>query len=382
MIKKNRIKIGVIFGGRSGEHEVSIVSAQSVMKFLDKKKYDVIPIAITKQGAWLAGPQAVNLLKAGIKKMAKKSILAPDPTERGIINIEEKKTTKFLSKFQPQIKMDVIFPVLHGTYGEDGTIQGLMELANIPYIGANVLGSAVGMDKIIQKDLFKNANLPIVKYIWFLTKEWKKNSLIILRRIEKELKYPVFIKPVNLGSSVGISKANNKNQLKKAINLASQFDRKVIVEEGVRNVREIEVSVLGNDYPKASIAGEIIPSNDFYDYDAKYIDGKSLAHIPAKISKSIMQKIQTTAINAFKILDLCGMARVDFFLTKKTNKVYLNEVNTIPGFTSISMYPKLWEESGLTYPKLLDELIHLAIERHKEKNQLKTSFESGSDWYK
>lgn len=378
---RKKIKVGVIFGGRSGEHEVSIVSAQSVMKALDRKKYEVVPIGITKEGMWLAGPEAVNFLKAGIKKIAKKSILAPDPTERGIINIEEKKT-RVLAKINSSKHLDVIFPVLHGPYGEDGTVQGLMELANIPYVGAGVLGSAVGMDKVIQKDLFKQAKLPIVKYTWFLTNDWRKNRINILRRLEKELNYPVFVKPVNLGSSVGISKAGDRKQLIKAINLAVQFDRRVIVEEGVKNAREIEVSVLGNDKPQASVPGEIIPSNEFYDYDAKYVDGRSKEVIPAKLPKNVIKKVQNIAVTAFKTLDLSGMARVDFFVKRGTNKVILNEVNTIPGFTSISMYPKLWQASGLPYSKLLDKLIQLAIERHKEKNKLKTSYESGSDWYK
>ncbi|MBU1165093.1 D-alanine--D-alanine ligase [Patescibacteria group bacterium] len=375
-----KIRVGVIFGGRSGEHEVSIVSGQSVMKALDKKKYEVIPLGITKEGKWLSGPLAVKFLKEGIQKVARKTILSPDPTQRGIINI--KQDNKSLAKIENSKQIDVMFPVLHGPYGEDGTVQGLMELTNIPYVGANVLGSAVGMDKIIQKQIYKEVKLPIVKYDWFLSNQWKKDKTNILRRIEKKLKYPVFVKPVNLGSSVGISKAGDRGALIKAINLAVRFDRKILIEQSVNNVREIEVAVLGNDDPKASVPGEIIPSNEFYDYDAKYVDGKSSEQIPAKLPKNIIKNIQKMAVEAFKSLDLCGMARVDFFVKKGNNQIILNEVNTIPGFTPISMYPKMWAKSGLSYPKLLDKLIQLAFERHREKNQLRTSFDPGSDWYK
>lgn len=377
---KKKLKIGVIFGGRSGEHEVSIVSAQSVIKALDKNKYEVIPIGITKAGQWLAGPQAVNFLKAGMKKISFKSILAPDPTEKGIISLKEEAKRRMISQSLAK-RIDVIFPVLHGTFGEDGTIQGLLELANIAYVGAGVLGSAVGMDKVIQKEIFKAGQLPIVKYDWFIATCWYHQRSNILRRLEKKLQYPMFVKPANLGSSVGISKVRNRKDLIKAVKLATQYDRKIIVEQGVNQAREIEVSVLGNDKPQASIPGEIIPSNEFYDYEAKYIDSKSKLEIPARLSKKVIKKVQNIALAAFRCLDLSGMARVDFFVTKNTNRVYLSEVNTIPGFTSISMYPKLWQASGLPYIKLLDKLIDLARQRHREKNKLKTSFDSGSDWY-
>jgi len=354
-----KIKVGVIFGGRSGEHEVSIVSAQSVMKALDRKKYQVIPIGITKDGYWLI-ENPVAALKLGKSK--------------------EKGTRLFPEEFLK--RCDVVFPVLHGPYGEDGTIQGVFEMANIAYVGAGVLGSAIGMDKIIQKQLFKEAGLSIVEYDWFLTKEWSKNKQKIISRLEKNLKYPMFTKPVNLGSSVGIGKCHNQNELITGIIEAARYDRKIIVEQGIENIHEIEVSVLGNEKPAASKPGEIIASNEFYDYDAKYVDGKSQAIIPAKLPQKTIKEIQAIAIKAFQTLDLAGMARVDFFVKRGNFKVYLNEVNTIPGFTSISMYPKLWQASGLSYEKLLEKLIDLAIKRHQEKNQFATSYQPKKDWYK
>ena len=382
MSRKKKLKIGVIFGGRSGEHEVSVVSAQSVMKALDKKKYEVIPIGITKQGKWIAGPQAVKILKQGSKKLPYKSIMTADPTEQGLTDVTEKGLSKATGVGATQ-QIDVIFPVLHGPYGEDGTIQGMLELANLPYVGAGVLGSALAMDKVIQKQLCNAAGLQSVPFDWFLAKDWKKNQNAILNRLGKTLKYPMFVKPVNMGSSVGISKAKNKKELIKGINDAIQYDRKILIEQGIENIHEIEIAVLGNDNPKASAPGEIIPSGEFYDYDAKYVDGKTkeIANTKA-LPKNVVKKIQHMAIEAFKVVNLSGMARIDFIVTKKRHKIYLNEVNTIPGFTSISMFPKLWQASGLTYTKLIDKLIDLAIERHKEKNQLSTEFKPKKDWYK
>ncbi len=272
--------------------------------------------------------------------------------------------------------------MIHGSYGEDGTLQGMLEMAGVAYVGAGVLASAVGMDKIIQKELFAQANLPIVKYEWFLSQDWQRGHQDILRRIEKKLKYPVFTKPANSGSSVGIGKCHNYQELIQGINDATRYDRKVIVEQGIEGIREIEVSVLGNDEPKASVPGEIIASNEFYDYDAKYVDGKSQVVIPAKLLPKTLKEVQNIAVMAFKTLDLAGMARVDFFVTKGHFQVYLNEVNTLPGFTSISMYPKLWAASGLPYPKLLDKLIKLALERHQERNKLSSSYKPKEDWYK
>jgi len=374
-----KIRVGVIFGGRSGEHEVSIVSAQSVMAALSKKKYEVIPIGITKQGKWIAGSQAVKFLKDGMKKLPFKSHLTADPTERRLIKTSDDSSKLIRSSAD---KLDVIFPVLHGPYGEDGTIQGMLELAGIPYVGAGVLGSAVAMDKIIQKQITDQAGLPSTKYDWFLTQDWKEDRQLIIRRLEQNLKYPMFTKPANLGSSVGIGKCHNRKELIAGITAATRYDRRVIVEEGIENIHEIEVAVLGNDKPKASVPGEIIASNEFYDYDAKYIDGKSQAVIPAKLPAAVIKKIQTIAVAAFKALDLAGMARADFLVTKNRHQIYLNEVNTIPGFTAISMYPKLWQVSGLKYSELLDRLIQLALERHSQKTRLATSFKPKNDWYK
>ena len=268
--------------------------------------------------------------------------------------------------------------MIHGSFGEDGTLQGMCEMAGIAYVGGGVLSSSASMDKIVQKQITDQAGLPSVKYDWFLSKDWKSNKQKILKQLEKKLKYPMFTKPANLGSSVGIGKCHNKKELILGINLAAKFDRKVIVEQGLENISEIEVAVLGNDKLKASVPGQIIACNEFYDYNAKYVDGKSQAIIPAKLSTKVIKEIKQLAIQTFKILDLSGMARVDFMLTKN-NKIYLTEVNTIPGFTSISMYPQLWQASGLPYSKLLDELINLAIQRYKEKNKLATSFKPKDD---
>jgi D-alanine-D-alanine ligase len=377
-----KLKIGVIFGGRSGEHEVSLVSATSIIKALNKKKYEVIPIGIDKNGQWLASGDPLRALKERNLKLTKLVTPIINPKNKKFIRVGDLPSLK-LRQAGREIKIDVVFPVLHGTYGEDGTIQGLFEMANIAYVGCGVLGSALGMDKVVQKQIFEQAGLLVVKYVWFLNwrQETRDKRQEILRHIEQKLKYSLFVKPANLGSSVGISKAHNRKELIKAINLAAGFDRKVIVEEGVNNAREIECGVLGNDNPRASVLGEIIPSNEFYDYNSKYVDGQSEAIIPAKLSPQISAKIKDLALKAFKSLDLAGMARIDFLVEKNTNKIFINEPNTIPGFTSISMYPKLWEASGLSYEKLLDNLVKLAIERHKAKNQLRLSYEIKNKWY-
>jgi len=370
-----KIKVGVLFGGRSAEHEVSIVSARSVMKALDKKKYQVIPIGITKQGQWVVRNKVVGLLESGTKIPPQLvQTLPADPTTKSLVNLKSYPKTS--------TKIDVIFPVLHGTYGEDGTVQGLLELAGIPYVGAGVLGSAVGMDKIVQKMIFNANKLPTPSCIHFTGHDWQYAKSKVVQDCKKILKYPVFVKPANLGSSVGISKAHNQLELINAINLALKYDRRIIVEKSIERALEIECAVLGNDNSKASIAGQIIASNEFYDYDAKYVDGKSQVIIPAPLPKIVMTKVQELAVKAFKVLDLAGMARVDFLVQKNPWRVYINEVNTIPGFTSISMYPKLWRASGVTYSRLLDILIKLAIQRHKEKNRLKTSYQLKKKWYK
>lgn len=355
--KNKKLTIGVIFGGRSGEHEVSLVSAVSVIKNLDRKKYLVVPIGISREGRWLFN-QPLSKLKKGVKK------------GEGDILLSNK-----LIK-----KVDVFFPVLHGTFGEDGTIQGLFEMINKPYVGAGVLGSATAMDKVIQKELAKAVGLPIVKYDWFLKSDWLKNRLNILRRLDK-LKYPLFVKPVNSGSSVGVSRAGDKKELVKAINLAAKFDRKIIVEQGVKNPRELQCAILGNDAPLASVIGEVVPKNDFYDFAAKYYDDKTEYYFPAKnLTKKQSEAARQLALTAYRSLDLNGLARVELFLA--SGKIYLNEINTMPGFTGHSIYPKLWEASGLAYPRLLDKLIELALMRYEEKSLLTTDFKSGSNWYK
>lgn len=372
---ERKLRVGVIFGGRSGEHEVSLVSATSVVNALDKDKYDVVPIGITQEGRWLSSDQGLKLLKekTGIEQ-APECYLVPEPNRQALVAAGN-------GEIQPT-PIDVIFPLVHGTYGEDGTLQGLLELANIPYVGAGVLGSAVGMDKIVQKQIFQQQNLPVAKYIWFHSSICREHPERVATGVAKSLKYPVFVKPANTGSSVGISKAHNRKELLDALTLAVDYDRKVIIEQGIKNIREIECSVLGNDQPIASVPGEIVPSNEFYDYNAKYVDGKSEAIIPAKLPKRISAEIRRIALQAYRALDLAGMSRVDFLVTRKSNKIYLNEVNTIPGFTSISMYPKLWEATGIGYKELLDRLIQLALERHRDKNALKTVYRPDKDWYK
>jgi len=387
-----KLRVGVLFGGRSGEHEVSLLSAASVMKAMDPSKYDVVPIGITKDGRWLAAQHAEALLKgepppttlragdpgktaaAAVLARGDEIIVPPVPTES---DSQKLRAFQAESSGHPSaIEVDVIFPVLHGTFGEDGTVQGLLELADIAYVGAGVLGSACGMDKDVMKKLFAQAGLPIVPHLTILRGDWERDPKGATRRIEKALKYPLFVKPANLGSSVGISKVRERRELKDAMDLAAGFDRKLIVEQGVGGgkagkAREIECSVLGNDQPQASVAGEIIPSAEFYDYAAKYLDEGSQLVIPAKLSKKQMKQVQEMAVAAFQVVDCAGLARVDFLLDPKNDKLYVNEINTMPGFTSISMYPKLWEASGLPYPRLIDRLIQLALDRHadKKKNQ-------------
>lgn len=370
-----KLRVGVIFGGRSGEHEVSLVSATSIINALDKEKYDIVPIGITQDGRWVSSGRALHLLKSkdGLAQEPER-FLVPEPNRQALISAD--------GAGSAQLVVDVIFPVVHGRYGEDGALQGLLELANIPYVGAGVLASAVGMDKVVQKQLFERAGLRVPPHVWFTAGKCKKDPKKVIAVTERKLRYPVFVKPANTGSSVGISKAHSRAELGAAIAYACEYDLKVIIEQGVRNAREIECAVLGNDEPVVSVPGEIIPSNEFYDYDAKYVDGKSQAIIPAKLPKKVAVQVQRVALAAYAIVDCAGMARVDFFVTKKANIVYLNEVNTIPGFTSISMYPKLWEASGISYSELLDRLIALAIARHGERNSLRTAYHPARDWYK
>ncbi|MBS3978134.1 MAG: D-alanine--D-alanine ligase [Syntrophomonadaceae bacterium] len=367
---EGKIRVAVLFGGRSGEHEVSINSAASVIAALDKEKYEVLPVAITKEGEWLVN---ADLVEAGLKgSFGNKSItgtLLADPKKKGFALFNKKEG--ILSVKEEQV--EVIIPILHGTYGEDGTVQGLLELSNLPYVGAGVLASALGMDKVVMKSVFAQHGLPQTDFIMVLRRDVEENLQRVVTETEEALGYPCFVKPANLGSSVGISKAKNRDQLAVALREAARYDRKLIIEKGI-DAREIEVSVLGNDAPEASLPGEIIPSNEFYDYEAKYVDGKSQLIIPADLPPETVQEVRRLAVAAFKAIDCSGMARVDFFLTRDTGEVLVNEINTIPGFTRFSMYPKLWEASGLPYSRLLDRLIELAIERHADKNKSETTY--------
>ncbi len=365
-----KICVGILFGGRSGEHDVSLQSAASVMGALDPAKYEVVPIGITREGHWRIGSGAAELLPQ-VLESGEAIVPSADPTGPRLLPLAPLNHT---AKVHPPI--DVIFPVLHGTFGEDGTIQGLLELANIPYVGAGVLASAVGMDKDVMKRLFRDAGLPVVPWLTVLRAECESQFGAIRKRIETDLRFPLFVKPVNLGSSVGISKVHKRHELAAALNLAGQYDRKILIENGI-DAREIECSVLGNDSPQASVAGEVVPVNEFYDYEAKYLKEGSELIIPARLTARQQKLVQDVAVRAFKALDCAGMGRVDFLLDRKSGKVYLNEINTIPGFTSISMYPKLWEASGIPYSQLLDRLIALALERHQEKSHTQFTYSPG-----
>jgi D-alanine-D-alanine ligase len=404
---KKKLRIGILFGGRSGEHEISLLSAASILKAIDRKKYEIVPLGITKQGQWVRGIEAQRLLTgsptpeplelpdeadpelaiaaAVIRSGEPLSIPAPKPhapQKFATIDIVASADTALTPSPADRnaLGVDVVFPVLHGTFGEDGTIQGLLELADVAYVGSGVLGSAAAMDKDVMKRLFAAAGLPQTPYLALLRSEWRADPKRCTKLIEKSLAYPVFVKPANLGSSVGISKVHDRSELAAAMDLAADFDRKLVIEQGVggpgAKPRELEVSVLGNDAPEASIVGEIVPGAEFYDYDAKYHSDASVPIIPAKLSKSEEKQIRAMAIAAFRACDCAGLARVDFLIEPKRKgqsaRIYLNEINTMPGFTSISMYPKLWAATGLPYKKLIDRLIELAIERQKEKSQ--TSF--------
>ena len=373
MAGKNKLRVGVLFGGRSGEHEVSLRSAASIIDAMDKSRYEVVPIGITKEGRWLAAGEAERLLggtyralpradagepadtirsEAGVLEHGLPVVLAPDPSQRDTAS-------------RP---LDVIFPILHGTFGEDGTVQGLLELAGMAYVGGGVLASAAGMDKDVMKRLFRDHGVPVVPWLLFLRAEIEAHPRRVATAIEARFRYPLFVKPANLGSSVGITKVHGRGELRPALELAAGFDRKVLVERAVDG-RELECSVLGNDHPRASVPGEIVPVHEFYDYAAKYLEEGSELIIPARLTAAQTRRVQELAVGAFRAIDCSGMARVDFFLERKTGRIYVNEINTIPGFTSISMFPKLWEASGLPYPRLIDRLIELALERQREKQE-------------
>jgi D-alanine-D-alanine ligase len=399
---KKKLRVGVLFGGRSGEHEVSLLSAASVLKAIDRTRYEVVPIGITKQGRWVVSGDAERLLAgdfpdtgtlragdpqhtapAALLAKGQGVIVPPMPAAgggRGGSLVPFEREASSISPAQEVLQLDVVFPVLHGTFGEDGTMQGLFELAGLAYVGSGVLGSATGMDKEVMKRLFLAAGLPITKHVTFLRREWEKSPRKIIARLESELKYPLFVKPANLGSSVGISKAHDRKELGPAIELAAGFDRKIVVEQAVGGrgnrttmgkARELEVAVLGNDEPIASVVGEIVPGKEFYDYEAKYLSEGSQAIIPAKLTKQQSKQVQAMALDAFRACDCAGLARVDFLLEAgDSGRLYLNEINTMPGFTSISMYPKLWEASGVKYRDLISRLIELALERKMEQEQI------------
>jgi len=367
-----KIRVGIIFGGRSGEHEVSFCSASSIIKAIDKGKYIVVPIGITKEGRWISPQDSELALQSGRIKGKNTVILLNDSFSKSLVCIDNNQK---LDKNSALDKLDVIFPALHGPYGEDGTVQGLLELANIPYVGAEVAASAISMDKELMKTIFKQKGLPVLKWLTIKRKEWQKDKEKILSLIQNGFEYPLFVKPTNLGSSVGITKVHKKEELEKAIDLASSYDRKILIEKGLEEIREIECGVLGNDEPRASVVGEVKPAGEFYDYDSKYIDEGTQLIIPADLPDEVSQEVQRIALRAFKAVDAAGMARVDFFVSKKENKIYLSEINTIPGFTSTSMYPRLWEASGIPYPELIDRLIQLALERHQDKKQNKISYD-------
>jgi D-alanine-D-alanine ligase len=393
----SKVRVGLVYGGKSGEHEVSLQTAFAVMGEFDYGQYEIKPFYITKQGEWKSGPvllsppESAEALRFQSSENGSSGSLAPlfaaldsgsgqvghtAIVPGGEAHISGQTDVIAISgDTSAEAPIDVMFPLLHGTFGEDGTIQGLFEMANIPYVGAGVLASAVGMDKIMMKKVFAQEGLPQCVFRYFNRTQWEKDASFFIMECEVSLGYPCFVKPANLGSSVGVSKARNREELIEAVNYALRFDRKVIVEEFV-DAREIEVSVLGNDEPKASVPGEIAPSNEFYDYKAKYIDGKSSMIIPAELPEGIAEQVRELAVRAFLAIDGSGLSRVDFFLRKEDNKLFINEVNTLPGFTPFSMYPLMWRESGLPYKKLLTSLIDLAVERHAAKQRIDYTGES------
>ncbi len=362
---KKRLRVGVIFGGRSGEHEVSLVSAASVIRALDPEKYEAVPIGITKDGRWLAGSPAQKMLPE-ILRAGQRVMLSADPSVAALVPMDDQRSAP--------LRVDVVFPVLHGTFGEDGTVQGLLDLAGLPYVGSGVIGSAVGMDKDVQKRLFRQAKLPVGDFVAIPRAEWEKSRARVLQLVRKKFRYPLFVKPATLGSSVGMTKVHNAKELPAALDFAAEFAQKILVERGIRG-REIEVAVLGNDDARASVPGEIVPHREFYDYAAKYLEEGTRLEIPAKLNPAQVRKFQDYAVRAFRCLECRGMARVDFFLERPSGRVLLNEINTIPGFTSISMYPKLWEASGVSYRELIDRLIELAFAEHREKQRTKYAIE-------
>jgi D-alanine-D-alanine ligase len=373
-----KLRVGVIFGGRSGEHEVSVRSARAIIEAIDRKKFDVVPIAITKAGKWLSPAQSTALLPAEVHGLLSQRsnesdgdvALLGDPSHKGLISLQPDSGSNVAEK------LDVVFPALHGPFGEDGTLQGLLEMADVPYVGCGVLASSCGMDKVTMKALFVQAGLPICKHIWFLRSQWRSNPEKILRKIKSEIGLPCFVKPANLGSSVGVSRAVDRKSLAVAIDLAAEYDRKIIIEEEIVG-REIECAILGNDQPEASLPGEYViheESARFLDYTEKYASTGNVSFVvPAPLSKAITTKLQKMAIQAFQAVDGSGLARVDFFLDHKSGELVVNELNTLPGLTEVSGYPKMWETSGLSFTKLIEKLIELAFDRHREKALTRTT---------
>jgi D-alanine-D-alanine ligase len=388
-----KLRVAVIFGGRSSEHEVSLVSAQSVMAALSPDRYEVTPVGITRDGAWIVGSNLVRSLEQEDFSGTRSAAMFADPSKRGLwASVEEmglaaadqegalSQTEGRMDKLAALSQIDVVFPVLHGTFGEDGTVQGLLELADVPYVGAGVLCSALAMDKIAFKDVVRSHGLPIPDYVWTTRRQWLADPDEWLDRIEEELGYPVFTKPANLGSSVGICKCDDRDELRAGMNEAAHYDRRILAECAVEHAREIEVSVLGNEDPTASVPGEVVPSREFYDYTAKYIDmgeDASKLLIPAPLDAEMTKLVQALAVKTYRAIDGAGMARADFLLNGETGELYLNEVNTIPGFTPISMYPKLWEASGVPYSQLLDWLVDLALYRFQENQRSQRIYRPG-----
>lgn len=380
-----KLRVGIIFGGRSGEHEVSVRSARSVIEAIDRKRFEVVPIAISKEGKWLAPAEAAGLFPKSTQALFKDSAatrtgstvaILGDPSHKGLVSLASNDATQSAPGSRTSFPLDVVLPVLHGPFGEDGTLQGLLEMANIPYVGCGVLASSCGMDKVTMKALFRDAGLPICRYVWFLRSHWINDQARVIRRVAREIGFPCFIKPANLGSSVGVSRATNKETLIQAVGLAARYDRKIIVEEAL-DAREIECAIIGNDKPVASLPGEYVVHDEqarFLDYNEKYASTGHVEFIvPAPLSKALTGKIQKMAIGAFQAIDGSGLARVDFFLRRDTKELVINELNTMPGLTEVSGFPKMWAASGTKFPKVLDQLIELAFARHRDKLLNKTS---------
>ncbi|GAB1469497.1 D-alanine--D-alanine ligase family protein [Chloroflexota bacterium] len=362
-----KLRVAILFGGRSGEHDVSLMSARSLVSVLDPARYEVIQVGITLDGNWLTGENALTAFEKSDTSSLDRVIPPTDPASRQSLFIL--RSTKTGEKIETLAAIDVFFPVLHGPFGEDGTIQGLFEMADVAYVGAGVAGSSVGMDKGIFKDVMRANGIPQIPSVLILRGDIENDMNAVIQKAEALGDYPFFTKPANLGSSVGISKCVSRSDLAEGLLDAARYDRRIIIEAGAKNVREIEVSVLGNEDPQASVCGEILPSREFYSYESKYVDGTSGLEIPARLPDDVAAQIREYAIRAYKAIDCAGMARADFFVEKDTHTIYLNELNTLPGFTSISMYPKLWQASGLTYAQLVDRLIELALERKSQRDR-------------